>query len=267
MHIWTPKGFQMAAGQIGRSDPKEAKRQRERERYAKMTDQQKDEKNKKRREAYQRKKELEDITTIKEDNGSVAVHPKLVDTNARFTSMRNHLMPPTSLANTSSWITSSDELREAKRRRERVRYANMTHEEKIFRFHRQYLQDALRRETLSQEHIEARKERQRVHNMTPERKQAMKDREKARCGFQRKTLHKESITKENPMLVNSTAASEALFVSRLFCRAFRNDGVVWSDLSLLHEDCTFRAEYMRSKPSCNLAVYDMKDETVACISI
>ncbi|TVU14019.1 hypothetical protein EJB05_37461, partial [Eragrostis curvula] len=170
-------------------DPKEAKRQRERERYAKMTDQQKDERNRKRREAYQRKKGS--------GTPQAGGHKCTIDFNEKS------FNAPTSLANTSLWLTSSDEQREAKRMRERVRYANMTHEEKKLRFHRQYLQDALRRETLSQEHIEAIKERRRVHNMTPEQKQARKDREKARRVLQRKTLHKDSIAMANPMYNSS----------------------------------------------------------------
>ncbi|TVU11614.1 hypothetical protein EJB05_45208, partial [Eragrostis curvula] len=181
-------------------DPKECKRQRERNRYANMTKQQRDERNKKHREAYQRAEFT--LPTMskgccKPQAGDVAGHKCMIDFNEKLSDT------PTFPAKTSSWVISSDEKKEAKRRRERARYANMTHEEKKYRFDRQYLQEALRRKTQSQEHVEARKERRRVHNMTPEQKQARRDREKACRMVRRKTLHKESIAMENPMYNSS----------------------------------------------------------------
>ncbi|TVU33836.1 hypothetical protein EJB05_15647, partial [Eragrostis curvula] len=79
-------------------DPKECKRQRERNRIPQA--------------------------------GDVAGHKGTIDFNEKLSDT------PTSPAKTSSWIISSDEKKEAKRRRERARYANMTHEKKKYRFHR-----------------------------------------------------------------------------------------------------------------------------------
>ncbi|TVU06898.1 hypothetical protein EJB05_46934, partial [Eragrostis curvula] len=94
-------------------------------------------------------------------------------------------------------ILSSKQI-EAKRVRERARYANMSPAQREDRRARQRVQKAQKRRTLREEQIEAKRERQMVNNMTPQQRQVIKDREYARRIKRRNTIHPDSITMINP---------------------------------------------------------------------
>ncbi|XP_062197784.1 uncharacterized protein LOC133900579 isoform X3 [Phragmites australis] len=202
------------------TDPKERKRQRDRERYALK----RDEILKKQREAYHHKKaqaHLKDaeqhqtqtaknsiqfpgnnrarnashLISMPEEPIQLRCTPDSIKT-VTIDNCATHTPPPNNLTG-----ELTIEQIEAKRVRECARYANLTPEQKQAIRDRRKVSEVLRRSTLSEEQIEASRERRRVHNMTPEEKQAKRDREKARRELRRNTLSQDSIAMQNPKYI------------------------------------------------------------------
>ncbi|CAL4885519.1 unnamed protein product [Urochloa decumbens] len=162
------------------TDPFERRRQRDRDRYAQMPTQQKEELLKKRRENYQLKKiaaikvgvechQLQDLEMASNDEN---IAPEMHQSNN---------LEKTPLCENKSLIVGrkqrqelADEQIESRRARDRARYANMTPKQ------RQAIRD-----------------RQNARNMKPEQKQAKRDNYKARRELRRNTLHN-SIAMVNP---------------------------------------------------------------------
>ncbi|XP_062195871.1 uncharacterized protein LOC133899014 isoform X1 [Phragmites australis] len=188
-------------------DPKERKRQRERERYALK----RDEILKKQREAYHHKKAQAHLKGVEQHQtqtnarrASISMPYEPIQLRCNPDSIKTvtiddcatHTPPPNNLTG-----ELTIEQIEAKRVRECARYANLTPEQKQAIRDRRKVSEVLRRSTLSEEQIEASRERRRVHNMTPEEKQAKRDREKARRELRRNTLSQDSIAMQNPMYI------------------------------------------------------------------
>ncbi|CAL4933713.1 unnamed protein product [Urochloa decumbens] len=163
------------------TDPFERRRQRDRDRYAQMPTQQKEELLKKRRENYQRNK----IAAIKD---GVECHQLLdleMASNDENIAPEMHQMnnpKETPSCNNENLIIGkkqrqglTDEQIESRRARDRARYANMTPKQ------RQAIRD-----------------RQNARNMKPEQKQAKRDNYKACRELRKNTLHKDSIAIANP---------------------------------------------------------------------
>ena len=178
-------------------DPKERKRQRERDRYAQLSFQQKDDLLKRRREARQQNKvvaifvikvqhhgqmepkqfvpeELQHTPTTWDLTSSsrwIHGHENITD----FTQTQNCSIPRNKCAHKKELTTEQIEARHSSARK---RYAN-----------------------LKPEQSQAICERQRLHyaNMTPEQKEAKRDREMKRRALQRNTPSRNSIAMPNPM--------------------------------------------------------------------
>ncbi|KAL6661674.1 hypothetical protein ACP70R_001058 [Stipagrostis hirtigluma subsp. patula] len=193
-------------------DPKERKRQRERERNAQMSDEKRDERNRKRREAYQRKKAdmkenimptgtprdndgiqaLDTLPQCTPSSREVGSHGSVIDlTNTvciavpgyhhgQHDTSDNQTHAP-SLEQTQSDVHNMHasvpklSVREAKLMRDQKRYTNMNPEQRS-----------------------TRREKQRIQNKTPEQNQARKDRRRMQKEISRNSLGKESIAMENP---------------------------------------------------------------------
>ncbi|CAM0151589.1 unnamed protein product [Urochloa decumbens] len=163
------------------TDPFEQRRQRDRDRYAQMPTQQKEELLKKRREKYQQNKvaavkvgvECHQLLDLDMASNGENIAPKMHQSN-------NIVKTP--LCKNESLVIGkkqrqelTDEQIESRRARDRARYANMTPKQ------RQAIRD-----------------RQNARNMKPEQKQAKRDSYKARREMRRNTLHKDSIAMVNP---------------------------------------------------------------------
>ncbi|CAD6205076.1 unnamed protein product [Miscanthus lutarioriparius] len=149
------------------TDPKERKRQREREVYANMPQDQKEKSLKKRRENYHRRKsqalvpneEPEPIIPLTAEDDELLSENCLDSTN---TTSAGDCDITTPSHNNSRTMILTNEQREAKRARERQHYASMSPEQREVRRARQNIQNDCRRGTQTQEHIGAANKRKRV---------------------------------------------------------------------------------------------------------
>ncbi|CAN6175762.1 unnamed protein product [Urochloa humidicola] len=163
------------------TDPFERRRLRDRDRYAQMPIQRKEELLKKRRENYQQNKasaikvgvERPQLLELEAASNDENIPPEMPQSNN---------LEKTPLCKSEGLIIGkrerqelTDEQIESRRARDRARYANMTSKQ------RQAIRD-----------------RQNARNRKPEQKQANREKYKARRELRKNTLHKDSIAMANP---------------------------------------------------------------------
>ncbi|KAL6640358.1 hypothetical protein ACP70R_022207 [Stipagrostis hirtigluma subsp. patula] len=194
-------------------DPKERKRQRERERYAQMADQQREEKNRRSREAYQRKKAqklLSETTTLPSSSKD------------EDTILYNENMDPDG---SSDWLRRNDSNRRHQVDRENVviqsQGNNNAHDASTKQLESQCTSDLVEnvqnnapttptsatkrpcRRKLSDEQRELERLRVRTwySNLTPEQKKTRRERERKQKEKRRSSLGKDSLAMENPQYI------------------------------------------------------------------
>jgi hypothetical protein len=131
-NIHNDSGAMTSGDQSALTNPKERKRQRERDRYAQLSDQQKDELLKKCREARGRKKVMQ---------GDMGSYEKFSEGELQCTPKQSEASRANARAH---YANSAPEQRQAIRDRQRILYANMTSKQKYAKKNREKARHAIR---------------------------------------------------------------------------------------------------------------------------